>query len=527
MILNKKFMKTLTISVVSLTSIVTTAGCGSPSTGAGESKAAVDNSFSISMPYNATYLSKNPDIDNDPYVKKLEELTNTKIKFKVLQDPFSKSMDVMFASGDLPNVIATGGGFGSSNGIALQQALQAGMFMPLNDLIDKYGPELKKFIPKEAWERETYNGKIYGIPQFITVAERSSTYIRMDLLEKTGLPVPKTVDEMVNVLRAFKKLGVAQPYVGRQNFEQMDTFFGAFDVLPNQWTVDTAGNPVPKFFNTANMQQALQTYRTLYEEGLMSKEFLTQTKVQYQNVINTGKAGMFQANANNFIPLQTGLSKNVPEAKLALIPSPIGPDGSGGYSLIDEVTRAFMITKNTKNPEVIVKFLNWMLTDEATKFFTYGLEGKDHTVENGVIKYDPKTDEQIRSESFRAWLWMIQDNTYNKLLLEASPLGKQLIDDFKNIVAKEGRENIRWNPPLTSLDAKPTLNLNAGIPPMVLEAMSKTVVGEKPVSDWPKVVAQWKQQGGDQALTEAADAYKNKAYYPLRIKVNPIPAVKE
>jgi putative aldouronate transport system substrate-binding protein len=271
------------------------------------------------------------------------------------------------------------------------------------------------------------------------------------------------------------------------------------------------------------MQKALQTYKTIYDEGLMSKEFLTQTKVQYQNTINTGKAGMFQASANNLIPLQNGLKKNVPDAKLDIIPSPVGPDGLGGYGLIDEVTRAFVITKKTKNPEVIIKFFNWMLTDEAAKFFTYGLEGVDHTVENGVIKYDPKTDEQIRAESFRGWMWNIQDNTYPKLILEATPEGRKLIQDFKGIVAKEGRETIRFNPPLTTLDSKPTLNMNAGIPPLVLEAMSKMVVGERPISDWPKVVTQWKQQGGDQGLAEAAAAYKNNAYWPLRMKSAPIP----
>ncbi|MNW21801.1 hypothetical protein D3C71_2229190 [compost metagenome] len=57
--------------------------------------------------------------------------------------------------------------------------------------------------------------------------------------------------------------------------------------------------------------------------------------------------------------------------------------------------------------------------------------------------------------------------------------------------------------------------------------MSKIVVGEKPVSDWPKVITQWKQQGGDQGLAEAANAYKSKAYHPLRMKVNPIPVVKD
>jgi putative aldouronate transport system substrate-binding protein len=534
LLVRRKWKRLSAIGTAFIMVMLITAGCTSNNGNTPETvidatpkPVSTDNSFTISMPYHSTYMSKHPDIDDDPYVKKLEELTNTKLKYKVLPEPFKKSMDLMFASGDLPNVVAKSVGFGSGNGLAVQQALEAGEFLPLDELIDKYGPDLKKFIPKGAWEKETYNGKIYGIPQFITIAERSSTYIRMDLLEKTGLPVPKTVDDMVEVLRAFKKLGVPQPYLGRQNFEQMDTFFGAFDVQPNHWALDTTGNPVPKFFNVENMQRALQTYKTLYDEELMSKEFLTQTKVQYQNTINTGKAGVFQANANNFIPLQTGLAKNVPEARLAIIPAPVGPDGKGGYGLIDEVTRSFAITKKTKNPEVIIQFFNWMLSDEAEKFFTYGLEGIDHTVENGVIKYDPKTDDQIRAESFRAWLWNIQDNTYPKLLLEATPEGRKLIDDFKNIVAKEGRETFRFNPPLTSLDSKPTLNMNGGIPPLVLEAMSKMVIGEKAISDWPTIVTQWKKQGGDAALAEAAEAYKNKAYWPLRMESAPVPKFME
>src|SRR5690606_28793523 len=152
------------------------------------------------------------------------------------------------------------------------------------------------------------------------------------------------------------------PYGGRAEFKYSDTFFGSYDVLPYQsmWELNEEGNPVPKFFDSENMQAALQTYKTMYDEGLLHKEFLTIDSTQYKNEAINGNIGMWVMNANELLQWEQQLKENVPGAEIALVPSPIGPDGKGGYYLYGDVTRAYAINKDAKNPEKIIQFFDWM-----------------------------------------------------------------------------------------------------------------------------------------------------------------------
>jgi putative aldouronate transport system substrate-binding protein len=482
--------------------------------------------FSISMRTLAfTHVENSPNINEDEYVKELEKLTNTDLDIRLMpHNEYSTKMDLMFASGDIPDVVQTSAGYGEGSGQTLQQAVEAGVFLPLDELIEKHGPNLKKYIPEAAWEKQRYkDGKIYSIPEYLSNPSRRATYIRKDLLDKAGLEVPKTVEETLTVLRKFKEMGVAQPFGGRADFKYADTFFGSFDVFPysSMWELDKDGNPVPKFFDSKNMESALKTYKTMYDEGLLHKEFLTIDSKQYKNEAITGNIGMWSMNANELLQWEQQLKENVPDAEIAVVPSPVGPDGKGGYYLYGDVTRAYAINKETENPEKIIKFFDWMLSEDAAKYFTYGIEGKDYTMENGKMNYKtPQSVDEVNIERYRtAFLWLVQDTTYIKGLLEMTPEGQELIEVYDTILANEGRDGINFDPPLKALDTLPDLQPGSDTPPKLLMGhMAKMITGAEPISDWSKVVEEWKERGGNKVLEEAADRYKKKEFTESRRK---------
>lgn len=61
------------------------------------------------------------------------------------------------------------------------------------------------------------------------------------------------------------------------------------------------GQVQPKFMDNENMMKALQTYKTMYDEGLINKEFATINPTNYKNAILAGKAGMWTMNANELL----------------------------------------------------------------------------------------------------------------------------------------------------------------------------------------------------------------------------------
>ncbi|SFT07597.1 extracellular solute-binding protein [Paenibacillus sp. BC26] len=479
--------------------------------------AAEPTKFSISMrTLNVPYVEQNPDINKDKYVLQLEKMTNTDLDIRLIpHNEYQDKMIQMFATNDIPDVVQGSGGI---SGQELGGAVQSGVFLPLNDLLKEHGQNLLKFLPQAAWDRLTdaKTGSIYGIPEVLSNPSRRATWIRTDLLEKAGKPIPKTVEETLDVLRAFKELGVEHPYMGRKNFKYADTFFGSYDVLGylNQFKQFPDGKVKPTFFDDAAMKKAIQTYKTMYDEGLISKEFATIESADFKSIITSGKAGMWSMNANELPIWGTQLTTNVPGAKVALIPSPVGDDGKGGYAHYNPVTRSYFINVAAKDKAAdIIKYFDWMVSEQAQEFFSYGIEGEDYKNDGGTITYTPPTDEEGTNKQryLNYWLWMVQDTTYNKFIAELSEPGKQMVDAFDNLLTKEGRRGIEFDPRLEAFMNYPDLSpLSDQLPPLVLEHVLKMVYGKEPIDNYGKVLEEYLSKGGNEVIEEATTRFNSK-----------------
>ncbi|GAE07112.1 extracellular solute-binding protein, family 1 [Paenibacillus sp. JCM 10914] len=251
------------------------AGCGGKEGSTGNDHAtkpgsvAASNKLAFSISFSTggnTYIESSPDINKDKWVLKLEEMTNTDLDIRLMSHKeFDQKMSLMFAGNDIPDVVGNMRG-GPTTG-SMSGSVEAGVFMPLDDLLKEHAPNLMNMVTPAAWEETSYDGKIYGIPAWLENPSRRATFIRTDLMAKAGIKeAPRTVEQYLDMLRAFKQLGVEHPFQYREGFKYADTFLGAYDVLPFQF-MEMDGEVVPKFFNVENMTKALETYKTLYDEA--------------------------------------------------------------------------------------------------------------------------------------------------------------------------------------------------------------------------------------------------------------------
>ncbi|TXK79135.1 extracellular solute-binding protein [Paenibacillus sp. N3.4] len=511
--------KATTVALVAVLSVVTIVGCSSnkePAPSKDATPTASSNAkrpptkFTISYQTTAnTGYHTRVDINNDKWIKKLRELTNTDLTLKVIE---RSKMGVMFASNDIPDVV---GNLGTATDSAMSGSVEAGMFLPLDDLLKKNAPNLMKQVPKEAWDAVSYNGKIYGIPNWLSNPSRRATFIRTDLLEKAGMQPPKTIDEFLNVLRKFKEIGVKYPYAGRENLKYADTVLGAYDVLPykEQFTL-VNGQVVPKFTNADGMMKALNVLKTMYDEGLMSKEFATITSTEWLKNIRAGEAGMWSSNLVSLNDFRTNIPNAVKDGKVDVISSPKGPDGKSGYLMYLPVTSAHYINKNVK-PETaaeIVKYFDWMTTPEAEMFFTYGIEGDTYTMENGKVKYkEPTNKEEQEEQDHRGTLHSSHESTVNRLKMQTDPNGPYILNAFDNILSKEGLSGIGFAPDLEASAKFPDASfpMSDAAPKIIMDHMIKIIYGKEPISDWPKVIEEWKSKGGNEMIKEATERYNS------------------
>lgn len=469
--------------------------------------------FSIVYPTTVSsgYHTTVPDLNKDKWVLELEKLTNTDLDVKVMED---SKYGVMFASNEIPDVV---GAIGGPTGKAMSGSVESGVFMPLDDLLKEHGPNLMEQIPQSAWDMVSYDGKIYGLPEFLKNPSRRATYIRTDLLEKTGLQAPKTIDEFLDVLRAFKEQGVETPYQMRENFKYADLVFGSFDVLPykDQFEV-VEGKVVPKFFDSENMMKALTVMKTMYDEGLISKEFATTSSTDFTKSLEAGKAGMWSQNATGLMGYRQTIGRAVPESVIDIIPSPVGPEGKGGYFYYSPIIRSFYVNKDVDQETAIsiIKFFDWMLTPEAETYFTFGIEGDTYTKDaSGAITYKmPETQEQGQEESFRSGtIWAVHDATINKAKVSLDPNGPDLIKAFDEVLPNEGLAGIGFYPELDSYAKYPDLAaLSDTGPKLIVDHMVRMIYGKEDIADWPKVIEEFLAKGGEEIIQEATERWNNK-----------------
>ena len=156
------------------------------------------------------------DYDNNAFTAYLEETSNVDIEFVYFsssQAEYTQQLSLMCGAGDtLPDVIV---GFAFEH-YTVNQYGEDGYFIDLTDYIEEYAPNYKKMLKElddETVEYVTEKGKntnndaYYGMPRVLCQAIddlQSLMYINQKWLDKLGLPIPKTLDELRSTLQAFK-----------------------------------------------------------------------------------------------------------------------------------------------------------------------------------------------------------------------------------------------------------------------------------------------------------------------------------
>lgn len=469
---------------------------------------------------NNGHVVNSTNINEDKYVKKLEELSNTELEFELLpHENYEQSLSLTLAGGDLPDILQTKG----INTAEIAPAIDAGVLMPLNDLIDAHAPNLKAKVPADSWKsgRVAKDGVIYGIPGDNAITNGTVVYIRKDWLDNLGLEAPRTVEEYIEVLRAFRDddpNGNGQndeiPFSGRERYSHTGHFFGAYDVPLNAWRL-VDGKLTPNHVRP-EMKEALAIYRQLYEEKLLDNEFITQPGNVWDNKIVTGQVGMWAHAATYPDTWLNRLKENVPEGEIALIPAPVGPSGNpGGVYAIGSSVSDFVWTIPTTVDEdkavEIIKFFDWFYSDEVpAEFFLYGIEGDTYTKDGDKINYKyPSTKEEYDAESFhQEWLHFTGPKVHltDETFIRGRNMG-DLIFEGISVGLSGGIVNDGLDmPTLPALQARPELDHNG----LFQEISAKIIAGQEPLDAFDDYVADWRARGGDQWIEEATEWYNNR-----------------
>ncbi|MFK7696084.1 hypothetical protein [Paenibacillus sp. HJGM_3] len=514
----KAFASVFAVTLVSATVL---AGCGGKDQNAADNGASQGpKNLSILLSHsNAKYAMQVK--DDDKYIKELSRLSGTNLKFEFLGhgNDFTQQLTVRFASADLPDMVRTD----SINSTMHPGAVDQGVFEDLTPLIEKYGPNLKKKIPAEAWNspKVSKDGKIFGIPALSALPASRVVYIRQDWLDKLGMQQPKTLDDYLKFFEAVKKEdmnGNGDPndeygFYVRENLIYSNLFFSEFGAEPNTWYLKN-GKLEPGMIQP-EMKDAIKFWKNLYDNGYINPNLFTNKAADWEAGIKQGKGGVWTHDVTNY-----NTNWGIPEfyanekgAKVSMIQTPQGGKGSGLWPAGDQIYFVWVMPAKNKNAVEAIKFLNWAWSDEADDFFAMGIKDTNYTIENGKPKWDmnaPANKDNDASVFYQLSINPRGDGRMMPRVLDVAPNSDALKAGVETANKNVIKNDALHMPTLESLKTKPELvpGTNAGT--LFLDMFAKVVTGKEDVdSAFDKFVTEWKRRGGEDIIKEATNWYNS------------------
>lgn len=498
-----------------------TASTGTTAETAGD--ASSDGSYLCSdKPVTFTFFDIFDNITFDPsweVFQKAAEMTNVSLESSVSKSSSDETTayNLMLTSGNLADII-------SYNSISdLEKLGHDGGLIPLNDLIDQYAPHLKKVLEENDKFRKiatAEDGNIYVIPKLQTMDVAEGQFIRTDWLEKLGLEVPNTVDELHDVLKAFRDEdpngnGIQDeiPMFTRDN-ESFDGVLNLWDAHEGFYVRDgkiTFG-PMEDEFKLA-MTNAIQWYN----EGIIDPEWFTRGANARDVLLGANQGGFcvdwFSSNGE----YNTKLADTIPGFAFM----PIAPVENQNGKRIAHTSRVGMpgwgISSQCKDPEAAIKYFDFWFTDAGNDLCNYGIEGVTYnknddgsvTYTDAVTKTDKTVLSELRNYGVQYRIGMIQDYAYEEAWSnDIAKEGIQMYVDGGYVYTPLPQLNGKLALKYTSDEDSEYTKIMASITPYVTEMIQKWALGAQDFdSTYDGFVQTLKDKGIERAIEINQAAY--------------------
>lgn len=428
-----KFKKGLSLLVIlSLSATMALAGCGKTETKPGSNEPAKTAEAApkpVKLKWVMVGPAKQADADKvyEEFNKRLQEkLPNTTVTIQTLENAeINEKWNLMISSGEPIDLAWTGYKFDYSSEI------QKGAYLPLDELLNKYGQDLKKEIPDWAFAKSKgSDGKLYSVPNYqqmnamryciFTPKELADKYLDMKKLSEYA-QAQKTMDagtydlfeDYLEKLKADNKL---QKGLGVGSFvwmadKGMEAVNGDFKFRIEDKSV--------KIFNAFESPE----YKMMYDKmaDWFKKGYIRQDALSVQNIKQD------EGRKDGYVIWTHGYYNNSSEtsSKMNGFPIeavPIAKDYYIGYGLSSSNTA---IARTSQNPERAMQLIDLMNTKKGAdlyNFLVWGFEGQ-HYKKVSDSRIETGYGSQAKNENkYGLWKWAV-GNAFNAYETEGDMAG--------------------------------------------------------------------------------------------------------
>ena len=421
--IRKRLLLFLLASVISLSVILS--GCGS---GPGDTSKPDDRGTGIPLedriaqqyelpivtePFILTFATAdNPDISssytqNLPAFQELHKRTGVQVKFEVTpSDQYNTTMQTRLAAAtELPDLIRL-----PDDPI---RYAKGGLIIPMDDLIGNYGPNILSLFKERPEVKKAMtapDGRIYTLSAVVdarSMVNLNGMGMRKDWLDTLKLEEPDTIEDWYEVLLAFKEQdpngnGKADEIpVITLNVSGLYKFawsYGLHLALSDGWYPDADGNIIYEWIEPA-MKEWLQEMNKWYAAGLLDPDMNGQNRDKFTAKAIGDIGGVSVSDFTMQFPQwNERMIHDFPHAKWEGIVPPKGPKGDRMMEREQPTENIhYAITKDCKNPEVVIKWLDYMFASEDGQILmgNFGLKGHSYEMVDGKPQF---TDFILKNE---------------------------------------------------------------------------------------------------------------------------------
>ena len=356
----------------------TETGSAAEASSSGETADDADDKSPITFEYfNAD--GKNGNWDN-PVAKAITEATGVTLDVSypvASQGDAKEDVALMIANDEYPDMIYAKG--------SATDLYQAGALIDMTDLIEKYGPNIKKM----------YGG--------------GSCQIQWAALKENDYKYPKTLDEYEKMIKSYLAahpktedgLDMIGITMSASDWHWMITLGNPAGLIADaspdngQWIIDDEYNVHYKHV-TDEEKEYFKWLCRMYNEGILDPNFATQTDDDYIAKVASGR-----------VVAITDAEWHYSQCEATLV-----ADGKVDQTYVglpvtlreDQVEKALLyqgttvgwgigITKSCEDPVRAIKFLDYLCSDEGQILYHWGIEGENYFLDDNGQPY--RTDEEV------------------------------------------------------------------------------------------------------------------------------------
>ena len=386
----------------------TETGSAAEASSSGETADDADDKSPITFEYfNAD--GKNGNWDN-PVAKAITEATGVTLDVSypvASQGDAKEDIALMIANDEYPDMIYAKG--------SATDLYQAGALIDMTDLIEKYGPNIKKMygaeMEKLKWSQDDpgiYQLSYAGVNQK-TLTTGGSCQIQWAALKENDYKYPKTLDEYEKMIKSYLAahpktedgLDMIGITMSASDWHWMITLGNPAGLIADaspdngQWIIDDEYNVHYKHV-TDEEKEYFKWLCRMYNEGILDPNFATQTDDDYIAKVASGR-----------VVAITDAEWHYSQCEATLV-----ADGKVDQTYVglpvtlreDQVEKALLyqgttvgwgigITKSCEDPVRAIKFLDYLCSDEGQILYHWGIEDENYFLDDDGQPY--RTDEEV------------------------------------------------------------------------------------------------------------------------------------